>query len=85
MAFSHKDEPIVHNLGGGDPQPVRIITDGTVRLLVRADGTFEFPALTFDPAAGRTARVFFRIDENGKQQFCVQFPSGVFQVLATEP
>lgn len=28
---------------------------------------------------------YFRLDENGKQQFCVHFGSGVVQVIATEP
>ncbi len=88
MSHSHPHEPLVHNVGGGDLGPLRFITDGQIRLLINGDGVIEFPSATqiTAPAAGRNkAQLFFRLDENSKWQFCVQFPSGVFQVLATEP
>lgn len=87
MAFSHKDEPLVHNLGGGDDLPLRLITDGQVRLLVNGRSpVFEFTKVSTDPDSSRnTGKLFFRLDENSKWQLCVQFPSGVAQVLVTEP
>jgi hypothetical protein len=86
MSFSHKDEPLVHNLGGGDDKPIRLVTDGQARMLVRGDSpVFEFAKVTSDPDAGKGARLFFRLDELSKWQLCVQFPSGVFQVVVTEP
>lgn len=85
MAYSFADEPLVHTLGGGDDKPLRLVTDGQIRLLIRGDGTFEWQTATTAPVAGRNARTFFRVDEAGKVQFCVQFPTGVAQVLSTEP
>ena len=38
-----------------------------------------------DPTALASPITFTRVDENGKQQFCVRFKSGAVQVLATEP
>lgn len=32
-----------------------------------------------------TPQTYFRKDENGKCQWCVRFPSGVTQVILTEP
>ena len=42
---------------------------------------------TTDPAApaANTGRTYFRDNGSGKMQFCVQFPTGGVQVLATEP
>lgn len=38
-----------------------------------------------EPAANAHPQTYFRVDESGKQQWCVRFTSGVVQVLATEP
>lgn len=82
-------EPIVHVLGGGDDNAARIITDGNVRMLIQgSQPVFEFPLVTTSPSVNskpRNAQVFFRLDPESKWQFCVLFPSGVIQVISTEP
>ena len=89
MAFSHPNEPLVHNLGGGDDKPLRLVTDGQVRVLVKGtDPILEFAKVVTEPTAGaqpRAAQLFFRLDPESKWQACVTFPSGVTQVLVTEP
>lgn len=37
-----------------------------------------------DPIAVAKPKPFFRINDAGKQQFCVRFASGAVQVIATE-
>jgi hypothetical protein len=89
MSYSHPDEPLVHNLGGGDDKPLRLVTDGQTRLLVKgSDAVFEFTKVVTDLTASdqpKAARLFFRLDPEGKWQMCVSFPSGVTQVVVTEP
>lgn len=48
---------------------------------------FEIVELAADPAApsANRARFFARDNGSGKTQFCVRFPSGAVQVIATEP
>lgn len=47
----------------------------------------EYTELAADPAAGATnsARVYCKDNGAGKTQFCVRFPTGAVQVIATEP
>lgn len=82
-------EPIVHTLGGGDDNAAQIITDGQTRLLIQgSQPVFEYPLVTTTPVVNskpRKAQVFFRLDPDSKWQFCVLFPSGIVQVLSTEP
>ena len=89
MSFSHANEPLVHNLGGGDDKPLRLVTDGQVRVLVKGtDPILEFAKVATEPAAAsqpKAAQFFFRLDPDGKWQACITFPSGVTQVLVTEP
>lgn len=89
MSFSHAGEPLVHNLGGGDDKPLRLVTDGQVRVLVKGkDPILEFAKVVTEPTAGdqpKAALLFFRLDPDGKWQACITFPSGVTQVMVTEP
>lgn len=83
------DEPLVHNLGGGDNGPLRLVTDGKVRVLVQGnEPVLNFDKVGTEPVAAslpRVAQMFFRLDPEGKWQACITFPSGVTQVLVTEP
>lgn len=74
---------------GGAKQRMEIITHGKKRFEVHADEpALEGQPISSTPAAPARAgsgAFFFRDDGNGKSQFCVRFPSGAVQVLATEP
>lgn len=70
----------VLQLGTGDAFHVGAATD--------AGGNYvQFFEQTADPAAGatNTARLFAKDNGSGKTQLVVRFPSGVVQVIATEP
>lgn len=71
---------------GGAAEDYEIWTNGLQRVIVRADGSVEFKEIS-DPAApgGNKGLFFFRDDGAGKSQFCVRFPTGAIQILATEP
>jgi hypothetical protein len=70
---------------------LEVVTGGRRRLNVRA----EEPAIDMRPIVATPdapgpgqsgAGVFFMRDRgDGKAQYCVRFPSGAVQVLATEP
>lgn len=74
---------------GGAKQPLQIVTHGRTRFTVSA----EEPAIEGQPvsatptapALAGSGVFFFRDNGAGKSQFCVRFPSGAVQVLATEP
>lgn len=80
-------DPIVTKLGGGSSDPIEITTHG--RLRARFDGRdayFELLEVEGDPSVGRSKRiVLFARLSGGNYQLCARFPSGVIQVLATEP
>lgn len=89
MSFHHIDEPLVHNLGGGDDSPLRLVTNGQVRVMVQGkEPVLNFDKVVTEPVAAsltKVAQMFFRLDPEGKWQACITFPSGVTQVLVTEP
>lgn len=70
--------------GGGIAQ--RLVLDQDGNALWRA-GFQEMTELPADPPtpALNTARLFMRDNGSGKTQFCVKFPSGAVQVIATDP
>lgn len=80
-------EPIVHRMGGGDDRYLEFVTDGRVHTrLHRSAPVWDHTTVSVAPSAVvARGQTFFRLDENGKMQFCVLFPTGVTQVLATEP
>lgn len=70
--------------------PLEIFTYGQLRGFFRAEEpAFEGLEVSADPAApplGSNRGVwFFRDNGAGKTQFCVRYPSGATQILATEP
>lgn len=69
--------------------PLEIWTFGQMRGLFRSEQpAFEGRPATASPDAPidpGTGTWFFRDNGAGKSQFCVRFPSGAVQVLATEP
>jgi hypothetical protein len=72
---------------GGSPEDHEFWTDGRKRASIRRDGAVEFIEID-DPAApasNNRGLFFFRDDGAGKTQFCVRFPTGVIQILSTEP
>ena len=79
-------EHYTHRSGsGGERVSWQVIVNGHVRMIINPDGGVEFPPLDSGPgtpAAG--GAVFFRVS-GGKVQYCVQFPSGPPQILASEP
>ena len=79
------------NRGTGEPL---IFSDALLDLLKRvthtclATDTITWPnnVASADPTAVAAHPIsYFRLDDAGKQQFCVRFSSGAIQVLATEP
>ena len=74
---------------GGALLPMEIVTHGRTRFTVRA----EEPAMEGAPASATplappkdgSGVFFFRDRGDGKAQFCIIFPSGAVQILATEP
>lgn len=75
-------------VGGGKAEVIEFITHGEVRKRVRArEPVEEHLPVVVDPTApvNAAAITFFRDRGDGKFQYCVQFPSGAIQVIATEP
>lgn len=74
---------------GGKRERMTIITHGQDRLHVDAlEPAMTGEAVSASPAAPTalgTGTWFFRNNGAGKSQFCVRFPSGAVQILATEP
>lgn len=74
---------------GGAPEPHEIWTHGEKRLEVDEN----YPAVLGMASSGSPPAPtgvgqgtwFFRNNGAGKSQFCVRFPSGAVQVIATEP
>ena len=69
--------------------PLEFWTHGSLRGFFKSEQpAFEGLAAGASPdaptAAGR-GTWFFRNNGDGKSQFCVRFPSGAVQILATEP
>ena len=68
---------------------LEFLTFGQVRGFFRPEQpAFEGVAASASPnAPTQTGRGvwFFRNNGDGKSQFCVRFPSGAVQILATEP
>lgn len=65
----------------------RQMTTGTQRIIVDAEtGFMDFNEISTPSApSANAARTFSRDNGSGKTQYCVLFPSGAVQVLATEP
>ena len=76
----------VHKLGGGDRQQISFITNGKTRAaLHEGDAVWEHAVVENEPTdVSLTARTFFRLS-GGKWQYCVRFPTGATQIIATEP
>lgn len=74
---------------GGALAPLEIVTRSRTRFTVsEAQPAIKGEAASAAPAApiGRgTGTFFFQDGGGGKSQFCVRFPSGAVQILATEP
>jgi hypothetical protein len=73
---------------GGTARDLVLQTDGTERMRVAATTpAVTMPEVASDPAApaANSATFFVRDNGSGKTQFCVRFPTGAVQVLATEP
>lgn len=74
---------------GGSNEPLRVGTHGVKRLEVEANhpAIKMQPSVTSPPAPTNAGEgsFFFRNDGAGKSQFCVRFPSGAVQILASEP
>lgn len=74
---------------GGSNEPLEVITHGKKRMQFEAGQ----PAVTGVPVTATPSAPtevgagtwFFRNNGAGKSQFCVVFPSGAVQVIATEP
>jgi hypothetical protein len=74
---------------GGASLPMEIVTRARTRFTVLA----EEPGMLCEAASASpdaptrrgTGVWFFRNDGTGKSQFCVRFPSGAVQILASEP
>lgn len=86
----YRDDNFAQRIGtGGERQPMEVVTHGQKRIEVSA----THPAVTGQaaasspdaPTATGTGTWFFRDGGAGKSQFCVRFPSGAVQILATEP
>lgn len=85
-----RDDNFARRIGtGGERQPMEIVTHGLKRFEVSA----ILPAMTGQAAATSpdaptvtgTGTWFFRDRGDGKSQFCIRYPSGAVQILATEP
>lgn len=66
--------------------PIRFVTDGQIVFeIVNGEPVVWYSVAEVDPdARPGMAGYFFRDSEVG-MQFCVRFPSGAVQILATEP
>ena len=89
--MSHEDELVTKRIKSpANPRdPLEVWTNGKIRGVFKPEQpAFEgLPASASPNApveAGRGAW-FFRNDGAGKSQFCVRFPSGAVQILASEP
>jgi hypothetical protein len=76
----------VHDVGDASLTPVRLVTNGQERLRVHPLEPIMQHQGVVDESQVDTVRLgtFFRFN-GGKWQYCVKFPSGTIQVLATEP
>lgn len=77
-----------YEIGGGKKQRVKVVTDGHILTEFEIGEPVQImPTVTADPSGDITTKgkFFFRDGGAGKMQFCVRYPSGVTQVLATEP
>jgi hypothetical protein len=73
-------------LGGANEHPVILMVDGIAQLTVDKNAHCAFAKADTDSLGQRNAGVFFFVlNGDEKMQCCVRFPSGVTQVLATEP
>lgn len=74
---------------GGKKAPLEVITHGKQRWIFDAEepGLRGKPVTNTPdaPALQGSGVFFFRDRGDGKAQFCVRFPSGAVQILATEP
>lgn len=84
---------LIDDANRGIGQPI-IFSDALLALIRRvSESCIDNDRITWpndiagtDPAAISAHPVsYFRLDETGKQQFCVRFSSGAIQVLSTEP
>ncbi len=90
MAGDLEREDFRRRIGTGSArQGMEIITHGQKRFEVLAEepGLMGQPASASPraPAKKGAGVFFFRNDGNGKAQYCVRFPSGAVQIIATEP
>lgn len=74
---------------GGSNEGLEVVTHGRKRMEflkdqpgLKGEAASATPELPTVPGSGTW---FFRDNGAGKSQFCVVFPSGVVQILATEP
>ena len=59
---------------------------GGVKERVLRNGAHEMLPVVSEPDAIRASNTFFfKVGDDGKMQFLVRFPSGVTQIIATEP
>lgn len=71
--------------GTGNRKGVEIITHGQRRFRVHElEPIIQGELVSADPAATTKPGLFFRLSGT-QQQFCVRFPSGAIQIIATEP
>lgn len=74
---------------GGAKEPLDVVTHGHKRWEFDATSpAIQGEAATASPdapTAAGTGKFFFRNNGAGKSQFCVRFPSGAVQIVATEP
>ena len=73
---------------GGANEPLEVVTHGRRRFEFNKDQPMmQGEPVTATPEAPTTPGSggwFFRDRGDGKSQFCVRFPSGVVQIVATE-
>lgn len=75
-----------HQVGDGGKQSVCIITHGKERLSVnKSDAIFYFSEVEVEPTVGVSRPGLYFRKSGGQWQMCVLFPSGVAQILSTEP
>jgi hypothetical protein len=74
---------------GRDSHPALVLSDARfadlMASLAAGDVVWVTSVSTADPVALGSPQTYMRLDENGKQQYCVRFKTGAIQVLATEP
>lgn len=79
---------MAEQVGGGARRELVFMSHGRIHLRMhQSEPIFEWARVSVEPTANLSAlpQTYFRLDGNGKWQWCVLFPSGVSQVLATEP